>query len=89
MIQFSDVLMPDVLMPDTSMSDTSMSDTSMTDTSMPDTLMPDTSSGVSDYYTHFLIHQEMLNDAYTYTYRDSMWQNKHLFKGKTVLDIEC
>ena len=89
MIQFSDVLMPDVLMPDTSMPDTSMTDTSMPDTSMPDTSMPDTSSGLSDYYTHFLIHQEMLNDAYTYTYRDSMWQNKHLFKGKTVLDIEC
>ena len=25
----------------------------------------------------------------TLTYRNSMWHNKHLFKGKIVLDVGC
>ena len=35
-----------------------------------------------------LLWQEMLKDEVrTRTYRNSMYYNKHLFKGKTVLDV--
>lgn len=48
----------------------------------------------SDYYwnsyAHFGIHEEMLKDSVrTKSYRASILQNKHLFKGKTVLDVGC
>jgi len=44
----------------------------------------------SDSYAHFGIHEEMLKDEVrTLTYRNSMWQNKHLFKDKVVLDVGC
>ena len=34
--------------------------------------------------------QEMLKDkTRTIAYRDSMIRNKHLFRGKTVLDVGC
>ena len=34
--------------------------------------------------------QEMLKDEVrTKTYRDAVYQNKHLFKGKVVLDVGC
>lgn len=34
--------------------------------------------------------QEMLKDrTRTNAYRDSMIRNKHLFRGKTVLDVGC
>ncbi|KAL1461910.1 hypothetical protein WDU94_013772, partial [Cyamophila willieti] len=43
-----------------------------------------------DSYAHFGIHEEMLKDEVrTMTYRNSMYHNKHLFKGKIVLDIGC
>jgi len=43
-----------------------------------------------DSYAHFGIHEEMLKDeTRTLTYRNSMWHNKHLFKGKVVLDVGC
>ncbi|XP_034942596.1 protein arginine N-methyltransferase 1 isoform X1 [Chelonus insularis] len=43
-----------------------------------------------DSYAHYAIHEEMLKDEVrTVTYRNSMYHNKHLFKGKTVLDIGC
>ncbi|XP_071453939.1 protein arginine N-methyltransferase 1-B isoform X1 [Hetaerina americana] len=43
-----------------------------------------------DSYAHFGIHEEMLKDEVrTLTYRNSMYHNKHLFKGKIVLDIGC
>lgn len=43
-----------------------------------------------DSYAHYGIHEEMLKDEVrTMTYRNSMYDNKHLFKGKTVLDIGC
>lgn len=36
------------------------------------------------------IHEEMLKDTVrTCSYRDSMYQNKHLFNDKVVLDIGC
>lgn len=43
-----------------------------------------------DSYSYMDIHQEMLSDAArTEAYRDSIIQNKHLFKGKVVMDIGC
>lgn len=43
-----------------------------------------------DSYAHFGIHEEMLKDEVrTCTYRNSIYHNKHLFKGKVVLDIGC
>lgn len=43
-----------------------------------------------DSYAHFGIHEEMLKDEVrTLTYRNAMYHNKHLFKGKTVIDIGC
>ncbi|KAB0390641.1 hypothetical protein E2I00_004607, partial [Balaenoptera physalus] len=43
-----------------------------------------------DSYAHFGIHEEMLKDEVrTLTYRNSMFHNRHLFKDKVVLDIEC
>lgn len=43
-----------------------------------------------DSYAHFGIHEEMLKDEVrTLTYRNSMYHNKHLFAGKTVMDIGC
>lgn len=43
-----------------------------------------------DSYAHFGIHEEMLKDEVrTVTYKNSMLHNRHLFKGKTVLDIGC
>jgi protein arginine N-methyltransferase 1 len=43
-----------------------------------------------DSYAHFGIHEEMLKDEVrTLTYRNSMCYNKHLLKGKIVLDIGC
>merc|ERR1711939_397880 len=42
----------------------------------------------ADSYSHFGIHEEMLKDEVrTLTYRKSMWDNKHLFKDKIVLDV--
>uniref|UniRef100_A0AC35UG39 Protein arginine N-methyltransferase 1 n=1 Tax=Rhabditophanes sp. KR3021 TaxID=114890 RepID=A0AC35UG39_9BILA len=39
-------------------------------------------------YAHYGIHEEMLKDEVrTKTYRDSIYQNKHLFKGKVVMDV--
>lgn len=43
-----------------------------------------------DSYSHFGIHEEMLKDEVrTRTYMKSIVNNKHLFKGKTVLDVGC
>eukprot|EP00118_Oscarella_pearsei_P023050 m.271450 g.271450 ORF g.271450 m.271450 type:complete len:357 (+) comp40550_c1_seq6:79-1149(+) len=43
-----------------------------------------------DSYAHYGIHEEMLKDEVrTLTYRDAIYQNKHLFKGKVVLDVGC
>lgn len=39
-----------------------------------------------DSYAHFGIHEEMLKDEVrTLTYRNAMYHNKHLFKGKVNL----
>ena len=36
------------------------------------------------------IHEEMLKDEIrTLTYRNAMYHNRHLFKGKMVLDVGC
>lgn len=43
-----------------------------------------------DSYSHFGIHEEMLKDEVrTKTYMRAIMNNKHLFRGKTVLDIGC
>ncbi|XP_062520315.1 protein arginine N-methyltransferase 1-like [Corticium candelabrum] len=43
-----------------------------------------------DSYAHFGIHEEMLKDEVRMlTYRNSIYYNKHLFRGKTVLDVGC
>lgn len=43
-----------------------------------------------DSYSHFGIHEEMLKDEVrTRTYMRSIMENKHLFKGKVVLDVGC
>jgi len=43
-----------------------------------------------DSYAHFGIHEEMLKDEVrTLTYRNSIYHNKHLFRGKVVLDVGC
>jgi type I protein arginine methyltransferase len=39
-------------------------------------------------YSHFNIHEEMIRDrARTEAYKKAIEQNRHLFQGKTVLDI--
>ena len=41
-------------------------------------------------YNHHGIHEEMLKDEVrTKSYRDSIYQNKHIFKDKVVLDVGC
>ncbi|CAF9926432.1 MAG: type I protein arginine N-methyltransferase Rmt1 [Gomphillus americanus] len=41
-------------------------------------------------YNHHGIHEEMLKDEVrTKSYRDAIYQNKHLFKDKVVLDVGC
>ncbi|KAI8810420.1 S-adenosyl-L-methionine-dependent methyltransferase [Cladochytrium replicatum] len=43
-----------------------------------------------DSYAHFGIHEEMLKDEVrTVSYRRSIYENQHLFKGKVVLDVGC
>lgn len=42
-----------------------------------------------DSYAHFGIHEEMLKDEVrTLTYRNAMYHNKHLFKGKVCIPTE-
>lgn len=41
-----------------------------------------------DSYAHFGIHEEMLKDEVrTLTYRNAMYHNKHLFKGKVCVHL--
>ncbi|KJY01672.1 protein arginine N-methyltransferase [Zymoseptoria brevis] len=41
-------------------------------------------------YNHHGIHEEMLKDEVrTKSYRDSIYNNRHLFKDKVVLDVGC
>ena len=43
-----------------------------------------------DSYSHHGIHEEMLKDEVrTRTYQMAVLNNKHLFEGKTVLDVGC
>lgn len=56
--------------------------------------MKDSSMTSADYYfdsySHFGIHEEMLKDEVrTSSYRNSIINNKHLFKDKIVLDVGC
>jgi len=54
----------------------------------------DTGLTSSDYYwnsyAHFGIHEEMIKDEVrTNSYRQAIINNKHLFRGKVVLDVGC
>ncbi|RMJ24755.1 arginine n-methyltransferase [Aspergillus sp. HF37] len=41
-------------------------------------------------YDHHGIHEEMLkDDVRTRSYRDAIYQNRHVFKDKVVLDVGC
>eukprot|EP01062_Namystynia_karyoxenos_P002052 TRINITY_DN10709_c2_g1_i1.p1 TRINITY_DN10709_c2_g1~~TRINITY_DN10709_c2_g1_i1.p1 ORF type:complete len:376 (+),score=143.56 TRINITY_DN10709_c2_g1_i1:81-1130(+) len=43
-----------------------------------------------DSYSHYGIHEEMLKDEVrTCAYRDAIYNNAHMFKGKVVLDVGC
>ena len=43
-----------------------------------------------DSYSHHGIHEEMLKDEVrTKTYQMAILKNRHLFNGKTVLDVGC
>eukprot|EP01114_Cavostelium_apophysatum_P007326 TRINITY_DN19412_c0_g1_i1.p1 TRINITY_DN19412_c0_g1~~TRINITY_DN19412_c0_g1_i1.p1 ORF type:complete len:345 (-),score=97.71 TRINITY_DN19412_c0_g1_i1:61-1095(-) len=67
----------------------------MMDTSAPGAAPLDLNGKSSaDYYwnsySHFGIHEEMLKDRVRMkNYRDSILNNKHLFKDKVVLDVGC
>ena len=42
------------------------------------------------YFAQIGIHEEMLKDEVrTLSYRASIYQNKHLFRDKIVLDVGC
>jgi len=44
----------------------------------------------ADSYAHFGIHEEMLKDQVrTRSYMNAIYNNRHLFEGKTVLDVGC
>ena len=50
----------------------------------------DTESGYFESYSYNDIHETMLRDTVrTDAYRDFIYDNKHLFAGKTVLDVGC
>ncbi|MCJ1302133.1 Nuclear SAM-dependent mono-and asymmetric methyltransferase [Hypocenomyce scalaris] len=41
-------------------------------------------------YNHHGIHEEMLKDEVrTKSYRDAIYQNRHIFRDKIVLDVGC
>lgn len=43
-----------------------------------------------DSYAHYGIHMEMLKDRHrTETYRNAIFMNAHMFKGKVVMDVGC
>ena len=51
---------------------------------------PDNDSYYFNSYGYNDIHETMLKDAVrTDAYRDFVYDNKHIFKGKTVLDVGC
>ncbi|EWC46121.1 hypothetical protein DRE_04695 [Drechslerella stenobrocha 248] len=50
----------------------------------------DEDSGYFESYSGNDIHETMLKDAVrTESYRDFIYDNKHVFQGKTVLDVGC
>ena len=61
-------------------------------TTEPSTTAPGKTSAdyYFDSYSHFGIHEEMLKDSVrTRAYQRAILGNKHLFAGKTVLDVGC
>jgi type I protein arginine methyltransferase len=52
--------------------------------------MPHSEVHYFNSYNHHGIHEEMLKDEVrTRSYRDAIYNNKHLFKDKVVLDVGC
>ena len=50
--------------------------------------MPHSEVHYFNSYNHHGIHEEMLKDEVrTKSYRDSIYNNRHLFKDKVVLDV--
>ena len=43
--------------------------------------------GLLTYFTCFCFQEMLKDEVRTLTYRNSIYHNKHLFKGKTVLDV--
>jgi len=68
----------------------SSDETGVSTTANPDVNEMTSKDYYFDSYAHFGIHEEMLKDEVrTLTYRNSMVNNKHLFKDKIVLDVGC
>ncbi len=52
--------------------------------------MPHSEVHYFNSYNHHGIHEEMLKDEVrTRSYRDAIYNNKHIFKDKVVLDVGC
>lgn len=55
-----------------------------------ETMTADEDQAYFDSYAHYGIHAEMLSDSVrTESYRDFIYENKHVFKDKVVLDVGC
>ncbi|ODQ65548.1 S-adenosyl-L-methionine-dependent methyltransferase [Nadsonia fulvescens var. elongata DSM 6958] len=53
-------------------------------------ILPPTEQHYFGSYDHFGIHEEMLkDDVRTLAYRNAIYQNRHMFKDKVVLDVGC
>jgi type I protein arginine methyltransferase len=52
--------------------------------------MPHSEVHYFNSYNHHGIHEEMLKDEVrTKSYRDAIYNNRHIFKDKVVLDVGC
>jgi protein arginine N-methyltransferase 1 len=80
---------------DTTTNTTNTSSTTSTSTTVPMIVEKQATETEPGYYywnsyAHFGIHEEMLKDEVrTKSYRNAILNNKHLFKGKVVLDVGC
>ncbi|KAK9478729.1 S-adenosyl-L-methionine-dependent methyltransferase [Lipomyces japonicus] len=64
--------------------------TSQSDSKDGASILPYTEQHYFSSYDHFGIHEEMLkDDVRTLSYRNAIYQNSHIFRGKVVLDVGC
>ncbi|KAK9465342.1 S-adenosyl-L-methionine-dependent methyltransferase [Lipomyces arxii] len=55
-----------------------------------DVVLPFSERHYFSSYDHYGIHEEMLkDDTRTLSYRNAIYQNSHMFRGKVVLDVGC